>query len=160
MDDRPTEYDPHMSSDHSAVYEARYAWTPFQILSGTWKGRLVAFRVDEQGVTLGGAPAKYERHKAFVPWPEIESVALWSHKVVGAAPMRYVGVRRKPGTPVLPGPNAGLSREQTTKLAPHVSHELFLASRCVTMWTLDPHRLAEAVGAFAPGVPVETVPDA
>ncbi|WJV46919.1 hypothetical protein [Streptomyces flavofungini] len=148
-----------MSSDHSAVYEALYVWTPIQILSGAWKRRLVALRVDERGVTLGGAPAKYERHKAFVPWSEIESVVLWSHKVVGADPMRYVGVRCKPGTSVLPGPNARLSREQTTKLAPHVSHELFLASRAIAVWTLDPHRLAEAVGAFAPGVPVETLPD-
>ncbi|MGC0375674.1 hypothetical protein [Streptomyces sp. SAI-229] len=44
-----------MPGFESSVYEARYPWTPFQLLGGAWTGRLVAFRLDDRGVTLGGA---------------------------------------------------------------------------------------------------------
>ncbi len=152
------DYDPPMPANHSPVYEARFTWTPFQLLSGAWTKRLVAFRVDERGVTLGGAPAKYARQTAFVPWQDIEAVVLWQqHLTAGASTMDYVGLRRRAGAPPLPGQNASLDRQQTTRLAGHVDHEVFLASRHINLWSLDRGRLAEAVGAFAPGVPVEEV---
>ncbi|MET9255825.1 hypothetical protein [Streptomyces sp. NPDC003717] len=146
------------ANHHPPVYEARYTWTPFQLLSGVWTGRLVAFRVDERGVTLGGAPAKYKSQTAFVPWQDIEAVVLWQqHLTVGAPTMHYVGVRRRPGAPPLPGQNSSLDRQQTSRLAGHVDHEVFLASRHINLWSLDRARLTEAVGALAPGVPVEEV---
>jgi hypothetical protein len=144
-----------MSVDSSSTYEVHFTWTPFQLLSGAWTKRLVAFRVDEQGVTLGGAPARYERQTAFVPWDDIEAVVLWQQNTAALTPMRYVGLRRKVGAPVPPGPNSELSREQTDRLAPHVDHELFLASRHINLWALDRERLAEALLTFAPRVPVE-----
>ncbi|MFG2500136.1 hypothetical protein ACGFSB_18235 [Streptomyces sp. NPDC048441] len=146
-----------MPADHSTAYEAQYTWTPIQLLSGAATRRLVAFRVDDQGVTLGGAPAKYARQTAFVPWRDIEAVVLWQQSTTGLSPMNYVGLRRRAGAPQLPGANAGLSRERTGHLAPHIDHEVFLASRHINLWTLDRRRLAEAVGVFAPGVSVEEV---
>ncbi|MGI5197338.1 hypothetical protein ACQEVY_27535 [Streptomyces sp. CA-288835] len=144
-----------MSADSSASYEVPFTWTPFQLLSGAWKKRLVAFRVDDQGVTLGGAPARYERQTAFVPWRDIEAVVLWQQDTAALTPMRYVGLRRRAGAPALPGPNSDLTREQTGRLAPHVDHEVFLASRHINLWALDRERLAEALRTFAPRVPVE-----
>ncbi|MCX4907943.1 hypothetical protein [Streptomyces sp. NBC_00878] len=144
-----------MSADSSSVYEVHFTWTPFQLLSGAWKKRLVAFRVDGHGVTLGGAPARYERQTALVPWDDIEAVVLWQQDTAALTPMRYVGLRRRAGAPVLPGPNSDLSRDQTGRLAPHVDHDVFLASRHINLWALDRERLAGALRAFAPGVLVE-----
>ena len=84
-------------------------------------------------------------------------MVLWQQSTAGLSPMNYVGVRRRAGAPQLPGANAGLTREQTSRLAPHVDHEVFLASRHINLWTLDRERLAEALGVFAPGVAVEEV---
>lgn len=148
-----------MSDPLSPAYEVHYTWSPFQLLSGAWTKRLVAFRVDDQGVTLGGAPARYARQTAFVPWKDIRSVVLWRQKTAALAPMCYVGVRRRSDAPALPGPNSSLSWEETRRLAPHVEHELFLASRHINLWTLDRERLVNAVHAFAPRVSVDEVDD-
>lgn len=45
-----------MTDANSPAYEAHFVRTPFQLLSGSkWK-KLVAFRVDGEGVLLGGCP--------------------------------------------------------------------------------------------------------
>ncbi len=104
---------------------------------------------------MGGAPARYERQTAFVPWGDIEAVVLWQQDTAALTPMRYVGLRRRAGAPALPGPNSELSREQTDRLAPHVDHEVFLASRHINLWALERERLVGALRAFAPTVAVE-----
>ncbi|MFS8197345.1 hypothetical protein ACLVWQ_01530 [Streptomyces sp. CWNU-52B] len=141
------------ASATSAVYEAHFARSPFQLLSGAGWKRLVAFRVDGEGVLLGGAPARYRAQTAFVPWADITAVVVWQQRTAGS-PMDYVGVRRPAGAPPLPGMNAGLGPDRTARLAPHVEHDLFLASRPVNLWRLDPRGLQAAVDAFAPGTPV------
>lgn len=146
-----------MSVPVSPVYEVHYTWSPFQLLSGAWSRRLVAFRVDDQGVTLGGAPARHEKQTAFVPWSDIAAVVMWQQKIADLKNLNYVGVRRRAGAPDLPGPNASLSRERTDRLAPHIDHDLFRASRPINLWRLDRERLVSAVRAFAPHVPVEKV---
>ncbi|WKX70979.1 hypothetical protein [Streptomyces sp. XD-27] len=143
-----------MSDVNHPVYEEYFTRSPFQLLGGAGWKRLVAFRVDETGVTLGGAPARYKSQTAFVPWQDIEAVVLWQHETAGLSPMSYVGVRRRPGAPPLPGPNRNLGPQQTARLAPHVEHELFLASRAINLWRIDPGRLVLSVQAFAPGMPV------
>ncbi|MFC8389359.1 hypothetical protein [Streptomyces sp. NPDC057238] len=84
-------------------------------------------------------------------------MVLWQQETAALTPMCYVGLRRRPGAPVLPGPNASLSRDQTTRLAPHIDHDLFLASRHINLWTLDRERLVNALRAFAPQVSLEEV---
>ncbi|MER5563801.1 hypothetical protein ACWCWQ_07905 [Streptomyces sp. NPDC001571] len=142
-----------MSDANSAAYEAHFRRTPFQLLGGMKWQRLVAFRVDQTGVLLGGAPARYESQLAFVPWSDITTVVLWS-QITAANPINYVGLQRLPGAPCLPGMNSGLSSATTSRLAPHVDHQLFLSSRPINFWRLDPERLQKAVDAFAPHVPV------
>ncbi|MEV5985026.1 hypothetical protein AB0L85_08370 [Streptomyces sp. NPDC052051] len=94
-----------------------------------------------------------------MPWADIEAVVLWQHFTAALKPMRYVGLRRRPGAPALPGANASLSWEQASSLAPHVDHDLFLSSRCINLWRLDRERLVHTVRAIAPHVPVEEIPD-
>lgn len=141
------------SGSDSAAYEAYFTRTPVQLIGGAGWKRLVALRVDGAGVLLGGAPARYRAQTACVPWADITSVVLWRQTMAGP-PMDYVGVHRRAGAPPLPGMNSALSPEQTAKLAPHVEHELFLASRPVNLWRLDLERLRHAVRTFAPQVPV------
>ncbi|GAA2082108.1 hypothetical protein GCM10009801_41600 [Streptomyces albiaxialis] len=142
-----------MTDARPAPYEAYFTRTPLQLFSGAGWKRLVAFRVDGAGVLLGGAPARYEAQTAFVPWEDITSVVLWQLATAGT-PMTHVGVERRAGAPPLPGQNSHLGPERTAALAAHVEHELFLASRPVNLWRLDPRRLQDAVDAFAPHVPV------
>ncbi|MFE0684976.1 hypothetical protein ACFW17_29820 [Streptomyces sp. NPDC058961] len=142
-----------MTDANSAVYEAYFIRLPFQLLTRErWK-RLLAFRVDSEGVLLGGAPARYATQTAFVPWADITSIVAWRQRTAGNG-INYIGVQRKPGSPDLPGMNSRLSPKRTAKLAPHVDHDLFLASRPINFWRLDPERLLAAAGAFAPHVPV------
>lgn len=150
--------DPRTDTPHprSGVYEEHFTRTPLQLVTGGGWKRLVAFRVDAEGVLLGGAPARHTAQTAFVPWADITSLALWQQQTAGE-PIEYVGVRRRPGAPPLAGMNSGLSPERTAQLAPHVEHDLFLASRPVNLWRLDPVRLGAAVDAFAPKVPVHVV---
>ncbi|MEU5703378.1 hypothetical protein [Streptomyces aurantiacus] len=142
-----------MPDPHHAVYEACFTRSLLQLLSGAGRRRLVAFRVDAEGVLLGGAPARYKAQTAFVPWEDITSVVVWQQRMAGPA-MDYIGVQRRTGAPALPGMNAGLRPDRTAALAPHVEHDLFLASRPVNRWRLDPEGLQAAVEAFAPGVSV------
>ncbi|MFE0106428.1 hypothetical protein [Streptomyces sp. NPDC059009] len=141
-----------LDSDH-AVYEAYFTRSLFQLLSGAGWKRLTAFRVDGEGVLLGGAPARYKAQTAFVPWQDITSVVVWQQRMAGPS-MDYIGVHRRTGAPPLPGMNAKLRPDQTAQLAPHVEHELFLASRPINLWRLDPQGLQAAVDTFAPGIPV------
>ncbi|MEV8366261.1 hypothetical protein [Streptomyces niveus] len=142
-----------MPDSNHVVYEAYFTRSLVQLLSGAGWKRLVAFRADGEGVLLGGAPARYEVQTAFVPWGDITSFVVWQQRMAGPS-MDYVGVHRRAGAPPLPGMNAELRPDQTAKLAPRVEHELFLASRPINLWRLDPQRLQAAVEAFAPGVPV------
>ncbi|MEV0318290.1 hypothetical protein ACIBKX_08500 [Streptomyces sp. NPDC050658] len=144
-----------MTDPHPAVYEAHFTRSPFQLLGGAGWKRLTALRVDATGVLLGGAPARHRSQTAAVPWEDITSVVEWHQETAGQT-LRYVGVGRRPGAPPLPGPNSALLPEKTAVLAPHVDHELFLASRAVSLWHLDVDRLRAAVSAFAPNVPVLT----
>ncbi|MFD0414861.1 hypothetical protein [Streptomyces sp. NPDC127108] len=143
-----------MINNDPRVYEATFLRTPLQLLSGAgWKKQLVALRVDSEGVLLGGAPAKYEKQKAFVPWADITSVVVWHQQTTGQG-IDHIGLNRRPGAPQLPGPNSKMTQISAERIAPHVEYELLLASRPINLWRLDPERLLAAVDAFAPNVPV------
>ncbi|GAA1234327.1 hypothetical protein GCM10009578_089780 [Streptomyces rhizosphaericus] len=154
-----------MVDSHPYIYEAHYTRSPFQLIGGQGWKRLIAFRVDDTGVTLGGAPARYRSQTAFVPWDDITSVVIWQWRLKAGAPswvpadekMDYVGVSRRPGAPPLPGPNSRLQPEQARRQAPHIDHQLLLASRAINLWRLDPDRLRAAVAAFAAHVPVHDI---
>ncbi|MGW5690186.1 hypothetical protein ACWEWX_04235 [Streptomyces asiaticus] len=152
-----------MSLMDPPVYEAYLTRTPLQLLLGVGWKRVLMLRVDQAGVTLGGIP----KHTAFVPWQDITSVVIWRRylrdvTVLGDARLftpksewtDFIGVRRHPGAQPLPGTNSKLRPEQTSKLARHIEHDLFLASRAIRLWRLDPERLRAAVSCFSPNTPV------
>jgi hypothetical protein len=62
----------------------------------------VALRVDAAGVTLAMTPPWPSSRTAVVPWSDIEAVVLWTQHA-GAATIPYVGLRRRPDLPPLPG---------------------------------------------------------
>lgn len=143
-----------MIDNDPRVYEAAFTRTPVQLLSGAgWRKQLIALRVDSEGVLLGGAPAKHEKHKAFAPWADITSVVVWHQRTAGQG-IDHIGLNRRPGAPPLPGPNSKMTQSAAERVAPHVEYELLLASRPINLWRLDPERLLAAVDSFAPGVPV------
>lgn len=136
------------------VYEANFLRTPIQLPSGVgWREKLVALRVDNEGVLLGGAPAKYEKRKAFAPWVDITSVVVWHQRTAGRG-ISHIGLHRRPGAHHLPGPNSKMTQQSAERVAPHVKYELLLASRPINLWRLEPERLLAAVDTFAPNVPV------
>ncbi|MCP9206187.1 hypothetical protein [Streptomyces cucumeris] len=148
-----------MTKAASPVYEEHFTRSPFQLLGGYGWKKLVAFRVDADGVLLGGAPARHRQHTARVLWQDIESVVMWAHPTAGPSPMRYVGVERRSDAPELPGPNRNLKAVTAAALAPHIDYEVFRASRTLVLWRVDRDRLEAAVNAFAPGVPVRFHPE-
>lgn len=116
--------------------------------------RRAAFRVDADGVLLGGSPVRYRATTARVPWEDVAAVVLWRQTVPGSG-MEWIGVACRPGAAPPPGPGRGtLARATLRALVPHVPEDVVLASRAVNGWRLDRDALTAAVGTFAPGVPV------
>lgn len=151
-----------MAEAQFPVYETYFTRTPFQLLSGAGWNRLPALRMDEAGVTLGGAPGQYRKQTAFAPWPHITAVILWQWHMLDHAPRLvtddqtrdYVGLRRHPGAPHLPGAWRNISPKRAAKYYPHVEWDVVRASRPVVLWRLDTGLLRAAVSAFAPHVPI------
>lgn len=122
----------------------------------TGLSRQVAFRVDAQGVTLGGVPPRYRSGTRVVPWPEIERIVLWRQRLPRGRSLLYVGLVRPQGAPPLTGrASRATGRAVATALTPGISADLLAASRAVNGWQLDTGRLVTAAGHFAPGVPVD-----
>lgn len=104
--------------------------------------RMVAFRADCMGVTLGAVPDNltfFGRRPVFVPWAEIEQIILYyAHPRGrgGRAPVRRISLRRQEGA---------------VALAPAAASGM---SRLIAGWRLDAERLAGVAAVVAPGVPV------
>jgi len=128
--------------------------------------RKVAFRVDHEGVTLGGGPLRYEAHTSFFPWEGVHAVVLWRRTTPrppsaarrpglrwpARASVRYVSVQRHtelrrmppgPAGPPGPGPDAQDPAPEDLKAG---------ATRGMQAFRVDDARLAAAIAAFAPTV--------
>jgi hypothetical protein len=115
--------------------------------------RMVAFRADYAGVTLGVVPAKLtvrRRPAASIPWADVEKIILYPASSGGQgsdARVQCIGVQRREGAPALPGGN-----EQAPGCpVPGVAAG---ATRRVVGWRLDRERLAAVTAAVAAGIPV------
>jgi hypothetical protein len=131
--------------------------------------RKVAFRVDQEGVTLGGGPLRYEADTSFFPWEGVHAVVLWRR----TTPPRwaalqwpalrwpalrmsvwYVSVQRHtelppwaPGGPGLAGPCHDRDAQRP------VPEDLKAgATRGMQAFRVDDARLAAAIATFAPAV--------
>ena len=115
--------------------------------------RMIAFRADHAGITLGAVPDKltFRRGQAvFVPWADVEQIILYpaSPREQGSyASVQCIGVQRRDGAPALP---------QGGEQAPGcpVPGVAIGATRRIAGWRLDRERLAAVTAAMAPGIPI------
>jgi uncharacterized membrane protein len=115
--------------------------------------RMVAFRVDTEGIALGAVPDKLTVRRGsplFIPWTDVKSIVLYRSSPLGKsghAPVLCVGVQRKEGArPLLWG------NEQAPGCP--VPGVPTWATRRVIGWRLDQGRLAAVVATVAPGVTI------
>jgi hypothetical protein len=115
--------------------------------------RMIAFRADHAGITLGAVPGKLIVRRApaaFISWADVESIILYLAHPGGQganAGVQCIGVQRREGAPALPRGN-----EQAPGCpVPGVAAG---ATREITGWRLDPERLAAVTAAVAPGIPI------
>lgn len=92
---------------------------------------------------------------------DITRVVLWEQRLRGNS-LRYVGVERRAGAPPLPGTDRHqVARDAMIGLAQRLSPTMppgaVWTAKQVNGWRLDESRLAAAVAACAPGVPVVDV---
>ncbi|WP_413801254.1 hypothetical protein [Streptomyces iranensis] len=147
-----------MTAPHSPVYQAYYTRTPLQLFSGLGWKRLVAFRADESGVTLGGPVTRYRRFTAAVPWRDIEAVVVWATKKTMERPIRRIGLKLRQGVPDVPGPDSTISPQTAASAAPHIEYQVVRNNRVVVFWKVDHTRLSAAMQAFAPQVQLRVHP--
>jgi hypothetical protein len=112
--------------------------------------RMIAFRADYAGVTLGAVPDNmtFLRSSAvFVPWADVERITLRPQGRDGRAEVQSVAIRRREGAMVL---------AQRGKVGPGypVPGGAAEMTRRVTGWRLNRERLAAVIAAVAPAVPI------
>jgi len=117
--------------------------------------RVVAFRADPAGITLGAVPGKLSLRggsAVVVPWADVEQIILypaypaeWRRRQYAEA--RCIGLRRREGAPALAQGNEQAPRCPVPGVATGVT-------RKITGWQLDRERLAAVTAALAPGVPI------
>ncbi|MHA6760969.1 hypothetical protein [Streptacidiphilus sp. PAMC 29251] len=124
------------------VYQERYR--PTGRMTAALMGGRVAFRVDADGVTLGGLPPRYRSSTAFIPWPDVMCLRLWEHPA-GRARIPCIAVVRHPGGAELP---RGFGYGRFNR---RVTGQEARASRTIRMWSLDVERLRTVMAEVAPG---------
>jgi hypothetical protein len=115
--------------------------------------RMVAFRADHAGITLGTVPGKLTPGRGsavFVPWADVKQIILYPAHPGGRggyAQARCIGIQRRSGAPALPEGN----QQAPGCPVPGVAAG---ATRKITGWRLDHERLAAVTAAVAPGIPI------
>jgi hypothetical protein len=115
--------------------------------------RMIAFRADYAGITLGAVPGKLKvRHgpAAFIPWADIEKIIVYPADPGGQDAndrVQCLGVQRWERSPALPEGNEPAPGCPVPGVAAG-------ATRRVDGWRLDRERLAAVTAAVAPGVPI------
>ena len=104
--------------------------------------RMIAFRADYVGITLGVMPTSLAalcRPAIFIPWAEVEKIILYragSHRWCGNPPVQGISVQRRAGT------------------AAPVTGAASRAACTITGWRLNRERLKAVTAAVAPSIPV------
>ncbi len=104
--------------------------------------RMIAFRADYGGITLGVMPtslAALHRPAIFIPWAEVEKIILYragSQRWRGNHPVQGISVQRRGGT-----------ASAVTGVASRVACT-------ITGWKLNRERLTAVTAAVAPSIPV------
>jgi hypothetical protein len=114
--------------------------------------RMIAFRADRTGITLGAVPGNPRGGRApvLVPWADIQQIILYPVNPIGRgryARVRCIGIQRRSGAAALPQGN-----EQAPGCpVPDVASG---ATRTIIGWRLDRKHLAAVAAAAVPGIPV------
>jgi hypothetical protein len=110
-------------------------------------GRMMAFRADQAGITLGSdlfnLPFRFS--PVFISWADIERIVLYRRLRGQLRGVERIGIERRPEAPALrhgnePAPGCPV---------PGVAAG---ATRLITTWQLDRQRLAAATTVVAPGI--------
>lgn len=114
--------------------------------------RMIAFRADQEGITLGSVPGSPRGGMAavLVPWADIQQIIFYPVNPVGRgryAQVRCIGIQRRPGAPALPQGNEQAPGSPVPDIASG-------ATRRIIGWRLDRVHLADVAAAAAPGIPV------
>jgi hypothetical protein len=126
--------------------------------------RVIAFRADAVGITLGTVPDNLPalRHPAvFVPWADVEQIVLYlarSGARGSEAEVKYIAVHRREGALDL-----SLRRQQVRGRVVLATSSVAARrlTRRISGWRLDRERLAAVSAVLAPGIPiVEATEDA
>ena len=121
--------------------------------TGVAARRMIAFRADQAGITLGAVPGRLMVRRGtavFIPWADAEKIILYPARPGGQAPedrVQCVGVQQRERSAALP-----VGNEQAAGCP--VPGVVAGATRRVTGWRLDRERLAAVAAAVAPGVPI------
>jgi hypothetical protein len=115
--------------------------------------RVIAFRVDYAGITLGAVPGRLTPRRdvaVFVPWGEVDQIVVYPAYPRGRgryARTRCIGIRLRDGAPAL-------SRGEEQAPGCPVPGVAAAATRRITGWRLDRERLAAVTAAVAPAIPI------
>ena len=121
--------------------------------TGVAARRMIAFRADQAGITLGGVPGRLMVRRGtavFIPWADAEKIIFYPARPGGQAPedrVPCVGVQQREGL----RPCRWVTSRLLGARCPGV---VAGATRRVTGWRLDRERLAAVAAAVAPGVPI------
>jgi hypothetical protein len=115
--------------------------------------RVIAFRADYAGITLGAVSGKLTARRdaaVFVPWADVDQIVLYPAYPRGRgrySRTRCIGIRCREGAPAL---------AQGGEQAPGcpVPGVAAAAARRITGWRLDRERLAAVTAAVAPAIPI------
>jgi hypothetical protein len=115
--------------------------------------RVIAFRADYAGITLGAVPGKLTPRRdsaVFVPWADVDQIVLYPAYPRGRgrySQTRCIGIRRRVGAQAL---------SQGDDQAPGcpVPGVAAAATRRITGWRLDRERLAAVTAAVAPAISI------
>jgi hypothetical protein len=117
--------------------------------------RLIAFRADAAGITLGADPVGWPFRRlpaVFVPWADVERIILYQgpESRFSIWDVQRIGIQRRQGAPALP---------RGSKPAPGCPVPGVAAgiTRPITTWRLDRERLGALTAAVAPGIPIVDV---
>ena len=121
--------------------------------TGVAARRMIAFRADQAGITLGAVPGRLMVRRGpavFIPWADAEKIILYRARPGGQAPedrVPCIAVQQREG----PAAVAGSNEQAAGCPVPGVAAG---TTRRVTGWRLDRERLAAVAAAVAPGVPI------
>lgn len=109
--------------------------------------RLIAFRADQAGITLGpdlfNLPFRFSA--VFISWADVERIVLYRRLRGRFRGVERIGIERRRGAPVLSRGNEPASGCPVPGVAAGTT-------RLINTWQLDRQRLAGVVKVFAPGI--------